>query len=165
MGGTDHARTGGQQARRTLEEHPAHRHAIEHHRAARTGQNVRVAVVELIARRAGGTIVSDRRDKLRFAHAPDPSHVIRPRLAPAQIANQLSRLAEREIESRDPGAGELQESLELLEISESVEAVQAQPVAVEVARGAGDRLGFSRRAGEVEAVDAHGHHTGRLGTI
>lgn len=88
-----------------------------------------------------------------------------PLYGPPEVAHELARQAEREIEAADPGTRAPKERFEGREIFETFYFMDEKIFLLEYTAGHGDRLRAPRRAGEVDPVDPHAAETPSAGLL
>ena len=143
------------QPRGALEEHLPHRREVELLRAQRPGEYVRAPPVLLVAERLRLAVAVEDLFESDIAESFDVADIVRPRRRPADILHEPARLAEGEVDSRDPGPVAVQEGLEVPERRQVGRFQGAQHVAFDPTVLAGDGLPLAGPAGEIESVDVH----------
>ena len=115
-----------QDASRAFMEHERHRRIDELHRARRSRGQVGRAVRVLFADRARRAVVIECLAQLRARQRSAMGHERRPLRRPAEIAHQLARQAEREVEAAHPRAGAREQALEIAERFEALDRFQPE---------------------------------------
>jgi hypothetical protein len=138
-----------------------HRRIDQLHRARRARRAVGRAMRVAAARRASLAIGVQPLPEFQARHRRAMAHERRPRARPAEVAHQLARQAEREVEAAHPGARSREQRLERGERFELFHLLEDERVARQAAQRGGDGLRLARRAGEIDAVDVQGDLLGR----
>ncbi|MDD3675243.1 hypothetical protein [Thauera propionica] len=146
-----HGQTRGQQARRAFQEHQPHRRIHQLQRAVRVRRQIGDAMGVALAHRACFAIGIQRGTEGRFSHAGAVSDQLGPCRWPAQVNDRLTRQAEGKVEGAEPGAGAGEHRLEGGPVSQLLELLEDDGVALESAKCHGDGLGRTGRGGEIDA--------------
>ena len=159
---------GLQEPRRALVQHPADRRIDELHRRVRAGRDLRRPMRVLAADRAlRAEAIEHARDRGAI-HRRVVGDELRPRrlrararAGPAELVDQFARESEGKVERADPGAGCREQGVEGGPVGDRLDPLDDDPIAVEPRVRRGDRLARRRRAGEVDAEEAHHRRAAR----